>query len=415
MTRLLVPEMFGVMMIANVLMTGLVLLTDIGLAPAIIRSSRSHDPIFINTIWSIKVVRGGFIWLISLCASYGLFILNQGDWFSGESVYREPILPLIISVLTFGMVISGFESTRLATSTKALDQKRIVIMEVVSQVIALASMVGLAFIELGIWALVAGNLIGRVVRLIFSHTFLLGIPNRWVWNSDIVKEVVRFGKWVLFSTIVGFLFKSGDRLLLGSMVNAEILGVYSIAFMFVEFINTLIAKINSSIVFPILSDAYNENKPLKPSYYKVRLKLDFIIISSIFFLVLGGHIIIDLLYDKRFSDAGNILNILPLILFSNLYNPFEQYLLVIGRPELMTLLNVIRFMGLFIFIPVGFHLYGFDGGLYAIVLAHCFSIPFSLYIKKKQNLIDIKKEALIISIILLSTILLLIATGGLVI
>ena len=153
-------------------------------------------------------------------------------------------------------------------------------------------------------------------------------------------------------------------------------------------------------MFPILSDVYNENKALKASYYKIRVKLDFVIILSVCFLVLGGNEVINLLYDSRFSDAGNMLSILPFILFGSLYSPLEQYLLVIGRPELMTFLNFIRFTGLFVFIPVGFNLYGFDGGLYAIVLAHCFSIPFSLYIKKKHNIFDIKREFGIIVILL---------------
>ncbi|MFM6205833.1 oligosaccharide flippase family protein, partial [Planktothrix sp.] len=58
LTRLLVPELFGLMALVNTFITGLNLFSDVGIRPSIIRSQRGDDPEFLNTAWTIQVFRG---------------------------------------------------------------------------------------------------------------------------------------------------------------------------------------------------------------------------------------------------------------------------------------------------------------------------------------------------------------------
>jgi len=57
MTRLLVPEMFGVMAIATMVTVILGMLSDIGLRQNIVRSPRGDDPAFLDTAWTVQVLR----------------------------------------------------------------------------------------------------------------------------------------------------------------------------------------------------------------------------------------------------------------------------------------------------------------------------------------------------------------------
>ena len=58
LTRLLVPDLFGLMALVQIFIRGLSLFSDIGIRPSIIRSDRGDDPIFLNTAWTIQVIRG---------------------------------------------------------------------------------------------------------------------------------------------------------------------------------------------------------------------------------------------------------------------------------------------------------------------------------------------------------------------
>ncbi|NTU70163.1 oligosaccharide flippase family protein [bacterium] len=54
MTRLLVPEMFGVMAVANTLIVGLQLCSYLGVQHNIIQSTRGDERIFLDTAWVIQ-------------------------------------------------------------------------------------------------------------------------------------------------------------------------------------------------------------------------------------------------------------------------------------------------------------------------------------------------------------------------
>lgn len=404
MTRLLVPEMFGIMVIANMIIVGLSLFSDIGLGQNIIRSKRGNDPHFLNTVWAIQIIRGIIIWMFSVIIGGGLYFLNESGIMHGASVYNDPILPIVIVAISFSAVISGFESTKLPLAMRDYDQKNIAFMVVASQLSSIIVMIfWVFFIDRSIWALVAGNLVGSAVRVSFTHALLSGPSNHWEWEDDAKKEVFHFGKWVFLSSLITFFFNNGDKLLLGGMISPELLGIYSIALIMINVFQTAVSKLINATVFPALSKAYHDKKSsLKDIYYKFRIGMDSFIFSLVGVLLVAGSLIINTLYDDRYSEAGMMLQILSLILLSDRYMITERYLLAIGKPENLTSLNVIRAVSLYILVPLGFYFYGFDGALWMIVLSYFTSLPFMIHLKIKYNIFDLRKELITSPLFLLS-------------
>jgi len=66
LTRLLLPELFGLVGLAYVFITGINLFSDIGLGPSIVQNKRGDDPQFLNTAWTMQVIRSLFIWICLL-------------------------------------------------------------------------------------------------------------------------------------------------------------------------------------------------------------------------------------------------------------------------------------------------------------------------------------------------------------
>ena len=52
------PEAFGLMAIVQAVITGCALLSDVGIDQSIIRHERGHVPAFVNTAWTLEVMRG---------------------------------------------------------------------------------------------------------------------------------------------------------------------------------------------------------------------------------------------------------------------------------------------------------------------------------------------------------------------
>ncbi|MES9899576.1 MAG: oligosaccharide flippase family protein [Sedimenticola sp.] len=401
MTRLLVPEMFGIMAVANVFLVGLALFSDIGLKQNIIHSKRGDDPLFLNTVWAIQIIRGVIIWVLALIVSGALIFGSYTGWLSGNTVYADPLLPFVISAISFSAVINGFESTRLATSMRQLAQKHITSMEIASQLVGLIAMIIWASIDRSIWALVVGSIVGSTAKLVYSHTLLPGLPNRWEWDSVVFREVLNFGKWIFLSSITGFLFSNGDRLLLGGLVSSETLGIYSITFLMVNAIQLAVSKLSGAVVFPALSEVHRDQSwKLKDTYYKFRMWIDAGILFIVGFLVVAGDAIVDLLYDERFAAAGPMLQVLSLVLVTQRYALADQCYLAIGKPKYMSYLIIVRMIFLYVFVISGFHMYGMDGVLWGIVLSNFASVPASMYLKSRCNILDVKKEIIILPMLM---------------
>jgi len=79
MTRLLIPDMFGIMAIATMVPVILTLLSDVGLHQNIVQSRRGDDPAFLDTVWSVQIVRGFVLWAIALLVSAALYFASDAS------------------------------------------------------------------------------------------------------------------------------------------------------------------------------------------------------------------------------------------------------------------------------------------------------------------------------------------------
>lgn len=397
MTRLLVPEMFGIMAIANLLIFGLALFTDVGLNQNIIQSKRGRESLFLNTAWVIQILRGCLIWALTLLLAYGLYLFNGWDLLPIESVYAEPILPSVIAILSFTVLISGFNSTRLATANRDLNMRKVIHVEITSQLAAIVFMVCWAWVDRTIWALVAGSLLGSILKMYLSHRFLPGEKNALQWDQKAFVEIFHFGKWIFISSILGFFATSGDRLLLGGMVDSRTLGLYAIAFFMVNAIHQVAQKIIASVAFPALSEVVRERpEELKSIYYKFRLPVDILLLFITGLLFSLGHFLINILYDDRYHDAGYMLEILSIGLMQLRYSLSGQCYMAMGKPKLITPLIIIRLIGLWLLMPIAFQYWGLYGAIWLVVASVFFAFPVTLYLKIKYGLFDFRKELIVL-------------------
>jgi len=397
MTRLLAPEMFGVMAISIMVTVILGMLSDIGLQQNIVQSPRGDDPAFLDTAWVIQIIRGGILWLIALVLSIALYFANLYGMFPAQSVYASAVLPLVIAVSSIGAVISGFASTKIATAYRKFNQQRIVQIEVVSQLAALTVMIVAGIATRSIWALVAGGLVATLTTTLLSHLWISGAPNRFRSEKKALRELIGFGKWIFVSSAVGILAINGDRILLGGYVDAHTLGLYAIAVLIVGSVEGLLSRLFATVSLPTLSEvARNHSERLRDIYYKLRVLSDLFLLFIAGLLFAAGHLAIDLLYDSRYSAAGGMLQVLALSLFTVRYGVAHQIYLALGMPRCLAIINTVRFMSLFILVPAFYYVAGMQAAIWGIALHGLATVPFVYYFNQKLGLNDFRRELLVL-------------------
>ena len=393
MTRLLVPEMFGLMSIVSVLIVGLSLFSDLGLRQSIIQSKRGRDEKFLNTIWSLQIIRGFSIWGFSVLVAVGIYIGQAMQWMPANTVYAESLLPYIIPISTLGMIISAFEPTWTALASRDLQQSKLVKIELTCQIISVIAMISIAYYSRSIWALVIGSLFSNISRTIIVNFLIKEKRNRFEIDKTFYSEIFHFGKWIFLSSIISFLAMNGDKLLLGGLISTKELGVYNIAAFMIGAIATIVSRLLGGVAYPALSETVRDRPyDLHRIYYRFRLPFDVGIMFLAGLLFASGQTIIHILYDSRYDEAGWMLNVLALSLVALRYNLADQSYMALGKPKLMTMLTLTRTISLFVLLPLGYYEFGLHGAIWAIVISYFTSFPMAIYYKKTLQLLDVKKE-----------------------
>ena len=266
----------------------------------------------------------------------GLHLLGSRHLLPLGSAYSDPVLPWVVAALSLNALVGGFAFTKIATASRHLALGRVTLIELVSQVAGLAVMIVWALADRSIWAMVVGSLFSALMRVFLSHAFLPGEPNALHWSRDDFGEIFHFGKWIFLTSILGFLSASGDRLILGWLIDPAMLGLYSIALFMISALQEIFLKLAGSVAFPAFSEVVRERPfELARVYYKFRLPLDVVSLLATGLLFSSGHHLIDLLYDERYRAAGHMLEILSIGIFEVRYSLAGQCYMAMGLPRLL--------------------------------------------------------------------------------
>ena len=284
-TRLLEPEMFGVMAVVTIVTMGITMFTDLGLWPFVVRHKDPDNPHLLNVVWTLQVLRGWVIFFFIVVMVAILVLGNQylPSYFHG--IYADSRLPMLVLVAGIASVINGYASMASPVMHRKVEIGKVQLAEFIAQLVGTILMVVWVWLYPSIWALLVAGLVSATVNTFLSYYFF-SFRHKLVWDKVIVKEVFHFSKWIVIATALTYLFMQGDKLFFAAKIDAATLGVYSIAFMLVATLTSVTETLASRIAFPAFSTiVHGDRNLLKQKYYKVRLYLDFSI--STFLCIIG--------------------------------------------------------------------------------------------------------------------------------
>jgi O-antigen/teichoic acid export membrane protein len=367
LTRLLFPEVFGLMALVNIFIQGLAMFSDIGVGPAIVQSPRGDDPKFLNTAWTIQAARGAILWLCSWVVAWPV-----------AAFYDQPVLGWLIPAAAFGAVVAGFEATSVHTVQRHLRFERLTIVDLASQVLGIVCTVLFVLVDRSVygpqhpsavWGVVGGGLLSATMHMVLSHTALPGIRHRFFIDRVALKALLTFGRWIFVSTVLTFLASQTDRLLFGKLVPFDLFGVYSIAAMLAALPTLAVVKVGATVVFPAYSRLAGR-EDFKNVYPRVRLPLLLAGGAIVTALIACGPFLIRILYDNRYAQAGWILQLSAAAAWFQILECTNGVaLLAQGRVSWVAAGNAAKLVGLSVFLPLGFKLGGFPGAIVGLILA----------------------------------------------
>lgn len=373
LTRLLFPEAFGLMALVMMLLAAIALFTDFGFRGAIVASERGDEPIYLNTAFTIQILRG-----IALTTVVLLIAKPFAEF------YEEPELVGLLMIAGFVPFIQGFLSTRMATASRELLLGRLTIITIASQACGYATSILLAWWFETVWSIAVGALAQSASLVIMSHTVLPGVRNRLAIEWASVKGLFNFGKYIFLATISYFFIAQGDKAVLGKYIPLDEFAYYNIG-VSLAMVPWLFANgLNDAVVFPLFArKPPSEDEENRRRFNKARFGLTGFVATGTAVLALIGIPLVEFLYDPRYHSAGPILSLVALAAMPRLITQtYEKLPLAAGHTGRYAFLMVTASIAQFGLMILAVQTYGLIGAICAPLLGWALVYPMFVYFSR---------------------------------
>jgi len=361
LARFLDPSAFGLMALVMIVIGFSQAFLDMGISNAIIHKQEiTQDQL--STLYWVNILAGFILFIIiSILAP---FIAD---------FYKEPELTKLIWIVATTFLIQPFGQQFMILWQKEMRFSEIAKIDIVNKSISLIVSVYLAYKGYGVYALVYGTLAGVISQTAqFMYIGLEEYRPTFVFRISEIKEFLSFGAYQMGEKSINYFNSQMDVILIGKLLGAEALGIYTIAKQLIMRPAQIINPIISKVTFPTMAKVQNDTEKLKNIYLKTINYLSSINFPIYMFLLIMAPEIVLIMFGEKWIDAVPIVQILSIYgALRSTGNPIGSLLLAKGKANLGFWWN----LGLFFYVPVGTYissqwgLIGISWGLIIIMLS----------------------------------------------
>ena len=175
------------------------------------------------------------------------------------------------------------------------------------------------------------------------------------------------------------------------------LGLYTVAATLSELGGMIVSRLTQQVLYPIFSRVFRERPAdLRSSYYKARLALDAVVLPLAGAGAVLAPVVIDVLYDDRYANAGWMLRVLMFrVVVAAVLTPCETCLFSSGQSRSGFSRSALRMTVMVVGLPLASHFWGLHGIIWVTTLADVPGLILLLTYFRKQQMLDVKRELLV--------------------
>lgn len=408
LTRLLSPEIFGVFAVIIMFHMIISMLTDFGVRSLIIVSDELADQKFLRTCWTVQAVRGLGIYGVVLLIAFVLWSLQQFEFMAQDSVYATPELPYVMAASGLMLVLQGLESVNQHVHAREMRFGALCRLGVTCAIIAPILTIAIVWVWPSVWALAISGVLGGILRTVLTFTMFPGVPMGLSWAKKHAQELFDRGKWIVSHSALTVVAISADKILLSAFLPAANFGIYTLAYQIIDIPRQFLMRLENSLFMQVFRslDKPGMEAEMQQQYYRYRIPFDLMACLAAGGFLTASPALIDLMYDPRYAQAGEIMQILALGLPFIGMGIIREAFSAQKRFRLMALISVIHaasiWLGLVLALPV---LGSVTGAFLAIALFRIPELLVLLGLARREGWISPWKELRIWPVIVVGAIL----------
>jgi O-antigen/teichoic acid export membrane protein len=253
--RLLVPEDFGLVAAASVILWLLRVLVDQGFSQVLVQRPELTEVHVDTAFWT------------ALGTGIGLALLTAGAAPLVADLYSLPELTGVLRALSIVFVFVALDSTQSALLSRRMSFRTQAVRRLGASLTSGAVAISLAVSGAGVWALVAQTLVYEGLIAVLLWSLVSWRPQRR-FSSSCFRELFGFGFRLTLIRILTNVGAYGDNLLVGIFVGAVALGYYVVGFRVVVVVNTLISLALMQVVLSAFSRLQHDRDLLNAAFLR---------------------------------------------------------------------------------------------------------------------------------------------------
>lgn len=337
LAALLFEEAFALMAIVAAVMMSLSMFSDIGLQQNVVQSPRGDEPVFLNTAWTMQVIRGGALMLLASAFAWPLATFYAAN--DPAALELRWLIPLV----SLTALVDGLRSPAALTAARHMHVAKLTRIEITVQVFNAVTMLGLVWYTRSVYGLAVAGVLSSMLHTALTYLLLSGPRPRFMLESSAVQAIVSFGKWIFLTSLLYFLALQIDRLTFAAMYPLAEVGVYSIAASLAMIVTTLVGGLQGAIMFPWYARMLESGMSLSQAYYKTKMPMLTISTYIATLLIVGASSFFKLAYDERFAMAAVFLPILSIsVWFTSIGSMYGTAFLATGHSKWLAFVSAVK-------------------------------------------------------------------------
>ena len=333
LTRFLSPSDYGLIGIVTSIFFVIVMLTDTGAQLFVVRHERGLEPEFLDTVWTVHLLRGIGNALVMMAIAIPLAL------FLGKAA----LAPLLV-VAAISLAIDGAASLSLLTAVRLKMVRKLSLVDFAAFVTQLVVGLIAAWYLRNVWSIIIAIMVQSLTRTLASYVIFPHARRRFRFDRAVAGELWRFSRTIAASSTLTLIMSQVDRLVLARLFTLPQFGVYSIAGS-LAVAPTLVAGLYSTrIMYPSLAEAHRTApERLRQTYHALRGLVFYGYLLSAGGLIGSAPLLVRILYDPRYEGAAFYLRLLAVTTaMIMLTRPMNDLLVAAGNVRATLDTNVVR-------------------------------------------------------------------------
>jgi O-antigen/teichoic acid export membrane protein len=320
LSRLLEPEVFGLVALAYVFLALMEIVLDQGFSHAIVQRANLEFEHLDTALWT-SVLIGGVLTVGAIAAS-GLI----------GTFFQEPRLSPVIRWLSLSFLFASMSSVQEAILQRKLAFKSLAIRRLCATTIGGIVGVTMAISGFAIWSLVtqrlATDLVGAVVLWRLS-----GWRPGFRFSGRHFLDLFTFGISMVGSKFVDFLNRRADVFLIGFHLGATAVGYYTIAYRLLPVMLSLLTAVITTVAFPTLSRLQHEPARTRRIFYAATQLTGLIAFPAFLGISILAPELVTVLFGPTWAPSIPVMQILAFIGILHSVQYFNgSVLMAAGKP-----------------------------------------------------------------------------------